>query len=89
MQGVLHRTGVCAAFEFVAERLGRGALSEVLGIYRQAALLGKQAVPQLDPNGVHTTKPRVSDAAMPWCATLGTNRQNTSTLKALHKAQSS
>jgi len=29
MQGVLHRTGFCTAFEFVAERLGRGAWSEV------------------------------------------------------------
>ncbi|GEM_PF-1442275 len=29
MRGVLHRTGFCAAFEFVAERLGCGAWSEV------------------------------------------------------------
>ncbi|GEM_PF-2525545 len=29
MQGVLHRTGFRAAFEFVAERFGRGVWSEV------------------------------------------------------------
>jgi len=29
MQGVLDRTGFCAAFEFVAERFGRGVWAEV------------------------------------------------------------